>query len=327
MMVDKPSVIVKVCPANQWSAQGPAARRAMAWARKALAIFQPHSSCAFHLEVIASPTPHTGLGTGTQLALAIAKAIRTACDLPDLRRAADSNVPSPPPAQRNSGGEGRVRGGKFLSAARLTLPELALAMGRGRRSAIGSYGFQSGGLILETGHDATGNLGKLQQRISVPTDWRIILITPRAEHGCHGRLESEAFAQLGTMSQTTSNRLLELATCRILPAALRNDPATFDQAVYQYGLLAGECFTPVQGGPFASTATTRRVEALRHLGIHGVGQSSWGPTLFAFLRNDSPGALIAKLTPMPEFAGCDFLATGPDNRGAVMTVHERIVEQ
>ena len=36
-----------------------------------------------------------------------------------LRRAADSIGPSPLPAQRNSRGEGRVRGGKFLSAARL----------------------------------------------------------------------------------------------------------------------------------------------------------------------------------------------------------------
>ncbi len=36
------------------------------------------------------------------------------------RRAADSNVPSPPPAQRNSGGEGRVRGDKVLSAIRPT---------------------------------------------------------------------------------------------------------------------------------------------------------------------------------------------------------------
>ena len=36
-----------------------------------------------------------------------------------LRRAADSTIPSPLPAQRNSRGEGRVRGGKLSSAARL----------------------------------------------------------------------------------------------------------------------------------------------------------------------------------------------------------------
>ena len=37
-----------------------------------------------------------------------------------IRRSADSNVPSPMPAQRNCRGEGRVRGGKFSSAACLT---------------------------------------------------------------------------------------------------------------------------------------------------------------------------------------------------------------
>jgi len=47
---------------------------------------------------------------------ALGKRIRAATH---VRRAADSDVPSPPPAQRNSGGEGRVRGGKSQSAARL----------------------------------------------------------------------------------------------------------------------------------------------------------------------------------------------------------------
>jgi fructan beta-fructosidase len=44
-----------------------------------------------------------------------------------LGRAADSIVPSPLPAQRNSGGEGRVRGGKSSSAARLKAGENPLA--------------------------------------------------------------------------------------------------------------------------------------------------------------------------------------------------------
>ena len=39
--------------------------------------------------------------------------------IPVLGRAADSTIPSPLPAQRNSRGEGRVRGSKLSSAARL----------------------------------------------------------------------------------------------------------------------------------------------------------------------------------------------------------------
>jgi beta-RFAP synthase len=285
LMVDRPRVVVKLNSARQWSVRGPAAQPALAWARRALDRFQPTSVRALNIQVLASPSPHTGLGTGTQLALAIATAVRAVCDLPAI-----------------------------------PLETLTSAMGRGQRGAVGSYGFQSGGLILEMGHEEEDSLGKLQRRLALPADWQIVLITPRTEQGRHGRTEADAFRQLGTIPQAITNRLLELATGQIIPAAERNDPATFDEAVYQYGLLAGECFTPVQGGPFASDDTARRVKILRHLGIQGVGQSSWGPTLFTLVREDSPDRLIAELTVMPEFSDCHFQVTAPDNRGAVLTV-------
>jgi beta-RFAP synthase len=287
MMVDRPRVVVEVCPANQWNAVGPGAQRALAWARHAIAKFHATSEHSLRIRVVASPLAHTGLGTGTQLAFAIATAVRAIFDLPTL-----------------------------------PVEALASAMGRGQRSAVGSYGFYRGGLILETGQDADGDLGKLQQQVAIPADWQILLITPRTEQGCHGRMEVDAFGKLGAIPQAATNRLHELAIDQIVPAAERNDPATFDQAIYQYGLLAGACFTPIQGGPFASDATTRRVEILRHLGIHGVGQSSWGPTLFALVRDASPEALIAELSARPEFNDCLFQPAAPDNRGAVTTIQD-----
>jgi len=284
MMVDRPRVVVELSKSSQWSARGPAGQRAMAWARRALENFQPTSELALNIQVSQCPIPHTGLGTGTQLALAVATAVRAVCDLPGL------------PVQ-----------------------DIASVMGRGQRSAVGSYGFYSGGLILEMGQDTAGTLGKLSRRIALPDDWQILLITPQTEHGCHGRLETEAFGQLGTMPRATTDRLLELATGQIVKAAQRNDSATFDQAIYQYGLLSGESFHPVQGGPFASEAIAQRIKILRDLGICGVGQSSWGPTIYALVRDGSPDALIADLSAKPEFADCDFQITAPDNRGAVLT--------
>jgi len=289
MMVHRPRVVLEASPANQWSVQGPESQRTLAWAQHAWALFQPTAVRALRVRVHQCPASHSGLGTGTQLALAIATAVRATCNLSAL------------PVER-----------------------LAGAMGRGQRSAVGSYGFRAGGLILETGLEAEGGLGKLQQRVAIPVGWKIVLITPPAEQGCHGQREADAFTRLEAIPRATTQRLLELATGKIIPAAKRNDPATFGQAVYQYGLLAGECFRSVQGGPFASEATARRVDRLRHLGIHGVGQSSWGPTLFALVHHDSPAALIAELASMPEFSGCNFLATTADNRGAVMTVLENL---
>jgi beta-ribofuranosylaminobenzene 5'-phosphate synthase len=285
LMIDSPRVVVVLSKANHWSADGPEAQRALAWARSALEKFLPTAEFALKIQVSACPIPHTGLGTGTQLALAIATAVRALCELP-----------------------------------RLPVEEIAPAMGRGLRSAVGSYGFYSGGLILETGQDTTGYLGQLQHRMALPRDWNILLITPPTELGCHGRLEAEAFDQLGAMPESTSQRLLELATKQIVTAAQQNDTATFDQAIYQYGLLSGECFSSVQGGPFASVATARRVAFLRKIGAQGVGQSSWGPTVYALLREDSPDTLIAQLATRPEFADCHFEITAPDNRGAIVTI-------
>ena len=74
------------------------------------------------------------------------------------RRAADSTIPSPLPAQRNSRGEGRVRGGKLSSATRLTLqcvnrtlPELQI---------IKEYQLQDFHLDKRTSFRWTGERGK-----------------------------------------------------------------------------------------------------------------------------------------------------------------------
>ncbi|MCA9172487.1 MAG: hypothetical protein KDB23_32705, partial [Planctomycetales bacterium] len=48
------------------------------------------------------------------------------------------------------------------------------------------------------------------------------------------------------------------------------------------------CFAACQGGPYASPQLERIVAMVRNRGYAGVGQSSWGPTLFAFV--DSPDA-------------------------------------
>jgi predicted sugar kinase len=60
----------------------------------------------------------------------------------------------------------------------------------------------------------------------------------------------------------------------------------FGEAVYQFGKWAGECFSAVQGGPYASPEIERLVESIREYGVPGVGQSSWGPTVFAVVECD-----------------------------------------
>jgi predicted sugar kinase len=62
-------------------------------------------------------------------------------------------------------------------------------------------------------------------------------------------------------------------------------------------------------------------ESLRSRSIDGVGQTSWGPTVFvlcpstAFARD-----LAAELSTTPAAADCDITVVAPLNRGATVKV-------
>ena len=45
-------------------------------------------------------------------------------------------------------------------------------------------------------------------------------------------------------------------------------------------------FSQIQKGPYYGAEAESLVNEIRGLGIRGVGQSSWGPCIFAFLKND-----------------------------------------
>ena len=68
LMVEAPGVAVSVRPATEWSAEGLLAERALEYARRVTQ--SPH-----HIHVERCAAHHAGLGTGTQLGLAVARAL------------------------------------------------------------------------------------------------------------------------------------------------------------------------------------------------------------------------------------------------------------
>ena len=73
----------------------------------------------------------------------------------------------------------------------------------------------------------------------------------------------------------------------LLPAAREGDFVEFSESLYRFGRLAGAAFANVQGGSYNGPELTHLVETLRSLGVRGVGQSSWGPTIFALCPSES----------------------------------------
>ncbi len=282
MTIDSPRTVVQLQASSEWHAEGPLAERALAFAKLAMRSCRPEQSDAISLRICQAPPPHCGLGAGTQLALAVARGIREIWQLPTG------------------------------SAA-----ELAASVDRGKRSAVGSHGFLQGGLIWETGRRSKDSLGTLARRIAVPSHWRVLLLSQPQKSGLYGDREVTAFERLPSVPPQVTDKLQRLAEESILPAAEEADFEIFAEAIHDYGRLAGSCFATVQGGSFASPEIGQLVDRLRKLGIDGVGQSSWGPTVFALAAGEDQAAeFVDRVQALRR--GTTIAVVAPDNLGALV---------
>lgn len=285
MMVREPRWEVELEPSVEWAATGPSAERALEYARRGLRNLEGiGQQLAANVVVRRAAPEHCGLGGGTQLGLAVAAAVR-----------------------------------RLSGLDRGTAGELAALVGRGQRSAVGSHGFLQGGLVWELGRLPCESLGRLADRVSVPEQWRVLLVAPRGESGLSGRPELDAFRRLPAVPREVTERLVHVAEEEIIPAIEESRLAAFSDAVYEYGRLAGNCFASVQGGPYASPRIAECVALIRDFGVRGAGQSSWGPTVFAFVEDQVQAEwLVAHLRRSMSPDDYDITMTAADNVGAVI---------
>jgi beta-ribofuranosylaminobenzene 5'-phosphate synthase len=205
------------------------------------------------IAIVSSLPEHHGLGSGTQLGLAVARGLA-----------------------------------ELAGEAEVASPELARRVGRGRRSAVGVHGFAAGGLIVDAGKSANDRIGDLACRLPLPDEWRVLLATPRGNtSGLSGETEERLFDRLGSMPDSVTERLCRIVLTALLPAAVNAALDEFAIAVAEYGRVVGEFFAPVQGGTFANPWTESTIGRLNELGVVGAGQSSWGPAVFAFLPEET----------------------------------------
>jgi beta-ribofuranosylaminobenzene 5'-phosphate synthase len=253
LMVDAPAVRVAVEPAAKWSTTGPSADRALAIARR-VAPDRPH-----RIVIEACPPEHVGLGVGTQLGLAVARAVTYLAT-------------------------GESPGGNLPAA------DLARLTGRGARSAIGLHGFERGGFLVDGGKRDGNELAPLVARVEFPPEWRIVLLTPPSRSNWHGEHERDAFAAMSAAPADDS--LCRLVLLGMLPALMDRDLPAFAAALHEYNARAGEPFRAMQGGVYTAEAA-ELIEWLRRQGVTGVGQSSWGTTVFAVVGDEDRAADLA----------------------------------
>ena len=202
---------------------------------------------------------HAGLGSGTQLALAVARALAE------------------------------------LHGVSTDVRDLARAVGRARRSAVGTWTFANGGLVVEGGrHPESEECGPLISRLSFPTGWRCVVAVPHAVvPGMSGAAEDAAFASLPPPSGRDVERVAHLVLMVMLPALADADLPTFGRALTEIQEITGCWFASVQGGAFARGPSEELVRRLSEWGALGVGQSSWGPAVYGIVSGEAAGIGLA----------------------------------
>jgi beta-ribofuranosylaminobenzene 5'-phosphate synthase len=290
-MIDAPGINVLVEPATTWIIEGPLAPRVeqlVAQLRSALsATGTPFPPARIRVEH--APAEHVGLGVGTQLCLAVARAVLL-----------------------------------HAGVGRLAVANLASLTGRGLRSGIGVHGFEHGGLIVDGGRRTETAIPPLLVRLPFPEDWSILIVQPRGRPGLHGPDERQIFATLPPISQDVTDSLCRLVLLEILPAVIEHDLAAFGAALSDLQARVGACFAAAQGGIFASPAASMIVKELRRIGCVGVGQSSWGPTLYGF-RTCSADEMPTAVDRVCQRFGLDESSvfwTRADNDGAKLLIEE-----
>jgi predicted sugar kinase len=114
-----------------------------------------------------------------------------------------------------------------------------------------------------------------------------VLVRPEQREGLSGAAEQREFDQLPPVPRAVTESLWREVFDEMVPALGAADCRRFGEALYRYGCAAGNCFATTQGGPFASEQLADMVATIRGLGVAGVGQSSWGPTLFAVVESEA----------------------------------------
>lgn len=245
LMIERPALRLTAVPAPTWSAEGPLAGRALEYARRFEASLPAGVLAPQHLSIEEAPPEHHGLGSGTQLALAVARALAGAAGLP---------------AEDAAG--------------------LARRVGRAGRSALGLYGFDRGGFLVEAGRRHPDGPAPLAVRQDFPEPWRIVLVLPAAPAGLHGDREHLAFAERDAGAGET-DALCRLVLLGLAPAVAERDFVAFAQALGDFNARAGAPFVRAQRGTYAHPRVAEMIAWIQGQGFPGAGQSSWGPAVFA----------------------------------------------
>ena len=271
--------------ASQPQVTGPESERVRGYLQAMQRALDIENTC--HVRIDEVVPAHAGLGSGTQIALAVAAGVRRFHGLPL-----------------------DVRGD-------------AIRLERGARSGVGIGLFDHGGLVVDGGRGPLTTAAPVVSRMPFPEQWRILVVLDPHRQGVHGPDEREVFSKLAPSSDGQAAHLCRLVLMKALPALAECDIAGFGSAIKEMQELLGDYFAAIQGGSrFSSPDVAAALATLEDEGAYGIGQSSWGPTGFAFAPSaEEANRLVESIYRHPRCRDLDIRTVAGLNRGAHIVSH------
>jgi len=217
----------------------------------------------FHFNLKRYFPSHVGLGSKTQLSLAIAIAITKLKNINDA-----------------------------------SLIDLTRLVNRGGTSGIGWRGFEKGGFIVDAGHDfgkgkeketflpssasKESNPALTILRYPIPEHWRFVLVIPNVKKGAYGDEEISIFQTHAPIPKEEVNEVSHQILMKIVPGIIKNDLECF-----------GEGLKRIQNIGFKKIEISLQHEIVKKTlnffedyGVKAFGMSSFGPSVIGIVESD-----------------------------------------
>jgi len=280
--IDRPNVILEAQRSEKLAVTGEKTELVKTLAKRFLETYNIKANA--RINVKQTIPEHSGLGSGTQLALAVAAALAKLFDV------------------------------------KASIQDLAKTMGRGQRTSVGTTIFEQGGFVVDGGKSKNGFPATIFRQ-PFPRDWVFVAAVPNVSKGLAKNEETTAFKALSSMPAEDAGKMCRLTMMKLLPSLVERDVESFGEALTQIQTVIGEYFAEVQGGTYSSQTTAEGIALLQKLGAHGAGQSSWGPAFYGLTTKEEAKEIKLKVKAfLSESVGGQVFIAKANNRGAYIKV-------
>lgn len=243
----------------------------------------------FYFRVDSAYLPHSGLGSGTQIALSTGKLITEHI------------------GQKSNG---------------ITLGKIT---GRGGTSGIGVFAFDHGGFIVDGGHSrkekdsflpssaSKASPPQLFGRYEFPDEWGVLLVILKSDVSVNGQKEVNIFEKYCPIDRHEVELYSHLIFMNMIPFLLEKDLPCFGNIINKIQTIGFKNIEIMLQSDNIKQLMSKLVE----IGAYAVGMSSFGPTVYSFY--DKTNKHIVE--EIKEYVGDDgiVLTTKAQNHGHILT--------